>query len=186
MLNKYENLVSKLTNREQLINEITDLYLEEYEDLFEKILTTKEDEFLRELSLHVKSTIQDNYSQKAFENFEFCSLLKTIEFSFYENNYKSDKKKILKPIIDDSPEEQSAFLFRKHCKYQDDVPLHGCNHQNNFQIIYTSRYKNEVFAILCKECNLVYKAKYIKLYCSFCYISYYSCVEGGHYKKSRT
>ena len=185
MLNKYENLVSKLTNREQLINEITDLYLEEYEDLFEKILTTKEDEFLRELSLHVKSTIQDNYSQKAFENFEFCSLLKTIETSFYENNYKSDKKKILKPITDDSPEEQSSFTFRKHCKYQDDIPLHGCNHQNNFQTIYTSRYKNEVFAILCKECNLVYKAKYIKLYCSFCYISYYSCVEGGHYKKKQ-
>ena len=185
MLNKYENLVSKLTNIEQLTNEINSLYSDEYEELFEKILITKEDEFMRELSLHVKSIIQDNYSKKAFENFKFCSLLKQIESNFYDNTYKTDKKRILKPITDDSPEEQGSFLFRKHCKYQDDIPLHSCNHQNNFLTIYTSRYKNEVFAILCKECNLVYKAKYIKLYCNFCYISYYSCVEGSHYKKKQ-
>ena len=70
MLNKYENLVSKLTNIEQLTNEINSLYSDEYEELFEKILITKEDEFMRELSLHVKSIIQDNYSKKAFENFK--------------------------------------------------------------------------------------------------------------------
>ena len=49
MINKYEKLVEDLMNIPQLSADITQMYKEEYDELFETILTANEGEFMRNL-----------------------------------------------------------------------------------------------------------------------------------------
>lgn len=175
MLNKYEKLVEKLFNVPQLGIEISEKYQEEYEENLETILVLKDTDFMRVISLHVKSYILETYSDKAFENFQFASLLKKTEIEFYQNVYLKDKTFFTQALnqFQNSSNSYDTFCFRKHCKYQDDVPLHFCDQNNHFKLIYEN---NSIYGVICTNCKYVYKPNYIKLYCNFSYVSYYSSI----------
>lgn len=175
MLNKYEKLVQKLFNAAQLGNEINEKYQEEYEENLETILVLKDTEFMRVISLHVKSYIKETYSDKAFENFQFSSLLKKKEIEFYQNVYLKDKTFFTQALnqLQNSSNSYDTFCFRKHCKYQDDIPLHFCDQDNHFKLVYDN---SSVYGVICMNCKYVYKSNYIKLYCNFSYVSYYTSI----------
>ena len=179
MINKYEKLVEDLMNIPQLSADITQMYKEEYDESFETILTANEGEFMRNLSAHVKSNLQELYSLEAFDNFKFVSLLKTIEKTFYTEVFLVEKQICFtaKEKFKNSSQPFDTFCFRKHCKYQDDTPTHSCNQANNFRIIYQPNESNEIFGVICMNCNFVYKYNYIKLYCNFSYVSYFSSLQ---------
>ena len=187
MLDKYQQLLVKLKTPSQIKTELKTLYQTEYEENFETILIKPEKEFLSTISLYIKSSIIDQYSQKAFENFTFTSLFKSIESSFTKQTYSPDKQLLLKWLTDNNlhitPSSSSSksttmlntnFPFLKHCNYQNNIPLHHCSSTNQFILIHKD---NSIYGAYCKRCKCVYKAQYIKLYCNFCNLNYYSCIE---------
>lgn len=180
MLNKFEKLTEKMKDIPKLSEELIKVYKEEYDDLFETILIDNETDFMRKLSSHVKSIVQDTYSPKVFELLSFVSLLKTIEKEFYESVYLIERaicSEYLKKWKESHSTNYDIFPFRKHCIYQDNIPLHDCDKENHFKIIYQDNSNKEIFGIVCTNCNYVYKKNLIKLYCPFSYMSYYSCIE---------
>ena len=66
MLDKYEMLTEKMKDIPKLSEEIIKVYKEEYDDSFEKILIDSEITFMKNLSSHVESIIEEKYSQKSF------------------------------------------------------------------------------------------------------------------------
>lgn len=179
MLDKYQLLIQKLKKPSQIKTELKTLYQVEYEETFETILTINENNFIENISLHIKSLIIDQYSQKAFENFEFNSLFKLINNDFYKNTYLQDKSFLLKWLkqnnkLISNKHQSTKFNFLKHCNYQSDIPLHHCSSSNQFSLIYKD---NHIYGAYCKQCKNVYKSKFIKLYCDFCNVIYYSRIE---------
>ena len=179
MLDKYQLLIQKLKKPSQIKTELKTLYQIEYEETLETILTINENNFIENIFLHIKSLIIDQYSQKAFENFEFNSLFKLINNDFYKNTYLQDKSFLLKWLKQNNKRisnkhQSTKFNFLKHCNYQNDIPLHHCSSLNQFSLIYKD---NHIYGAYCKQCKNVYKSKFIKLYCDFCDVIYYSRIE---------
>ena len=180
MLDKYEMLTEKMKDIPKLSEEIIKVYKEEYDDSFEKILIDSEITFMKNLSSHVESIIEEKYSPKAFELIQFVSLIKSIEKEFHESVYLIEKsicKEYLKQWKEVNSNSFDSFPFRKHCNYQENIPLHECDQKNHFKIIYQPNQDKEIFGVICTNCNSVYKKNFIKLYCPFSYTSYYSCIE---------
>ena len=180
MLDKYKSLLHKLQTPSQLKHELKTLYLTEYEENFETILTSTETEFLTNLSHIIKTSIIDQYSQKAFENLNFTSLFKSIRTEFYTQTYLNDKSFLSSYLTETKPTSnhpiKPSFNFLKHCLYQGNIPYHNCTTTTTtpFTLIKKS---NSIYGLYCSTCNYVYKSSCIKLYCDFCYVTYYSCVQ---------
>ena len=148
MLDKYEMLTEKMKDIPKLSEEIIKVYKEEYDDSFEKILIDSEITFMKNLSSHVESIIEEKYSPKAFELIQFVSLIKSIEKEFHESVYLIEKsicKEYLKQWKEVNSNSFDSFPFRKHCNYQENIPLHECDQKNHFKIIYQPNQDKEIF-----------------------------------------
>jgi len=185
--NRYKEFIIRYKKSEQFRDDIFRTYEEEYQESFENILLQKQDEFLSNLFNHIKLLLTDKYSSRCFEHPELINLLENIEKK-YQQIYLEDIKIISNCLStlqnkNNYLENGEKFIFLKHCKFQDEVPLHHCNKSNNFFIIKIERIKKseyrikkikEIFGVLCVNCMRVYKANYIKLYCNFDSINYYT------------
>ena len=186
MLDKYKSLLQKLQTPSQLKLELKTLYITEYEENFETILSSNEADFLNNLSHSIKTSIIDTYSQKAFENFDFNSLFKSIQTEFYVQTYLNDKSFLSSFLSDPSNLTETkatskhlpkaSFNFLKHCIYQGNIPYHNCadNTTAPFTLI---KKDNSIYGVYCSSCKCVFKFSCIKLYCDFCDVTYYSCVQ---------
>ena len=194
-LNKYDNFLNKFRNQKQIENEIFRIYEEEYNELFENILIKEESIFIQNLSKNVKLTLIELFSETIFENEKIISSINLMERHFYKNMYLYDREKLLKTLKYKGKffiENGQNFSFLKHCSYQKNEPNHICNKKNNFIIVLDTDYKadlkgiknihrkgssteyNIIYAIICTNCLKSYKSNYIKLFCNFCSIPYYT------------
>ncbi len=194
-LNKYDNFLNKFRNQNQIENEIFRIYEEEYNELFENILIKEESIFIQNLSKNVKLTLIELFSESIFENEKIISSINLMERHFYKNMYLYDREKLLKTLKYKGKffiENGQNFSFLKHCSYQKNEPNHICNKKNNFIIVLDTDYKadlkgiknihrkgssteyNIIYAIICTNCLKSYKSNYIKLFCNFCSIPYYT------------
>ena len=194
-LNKYDNFLNKFRNQNQIENEIFRIYEEEYNELFENILIKEESIFIQNLSKNVKLTLIELFSETVLENEKIISSINLMERHFYKNMYLYDREKLLKTLKYKGKffiENGQNFSFLKHCSYQKNEPNHICNKKNNFIIVLDTDYKadlkgiknihrkgssteyNIIYAIICTNCLKSYKSNYIKLFCNFCSIPYYT------------
>ena len=194
-LNKYDNFLNKFRNQKQIENEIFRIYEEEYNELFENILIMEESIFIQNLSKNVKLTLIELFSETVLENEKIISSINLMERHFYKNMYLYDREKLLKTLKYKGKffiENGQNFSFLKHCSYQKNEPNHICNKKNNFIIVLDTDYKadlkgiknihrkgssteyNIIYAIICTNCLKSYKSNYIKLFCNFCSIPYYT------------
>ena len=185
---RYNEFLLQFKKQKEFREDIFRIYEEEYQESFENILLQKQEEFLSNLFNHIKLLLADKYSSRCFDNTELMYLLDNIEKK-YQQVYTEDIKIISNYISSNIQnknnyiENGEKFIFLKHCKFQDEVPLHHCNKANNFIIIKTERIRKydyrikkikEIFGVLCVNCMRVYKANFIKLYCNFDSINYYT------------
>ena len=261
---KYENFIQLSNSTKNLEEEIEKMYNNEYDDLFEDIIRKKEGDFMRSIVYNVRISIIDKYTEESFENENLKKIMKDIERNLYLDKYLVDSEKLKKTLISKGRfiENGENFSFLKHCKYQEDNPIHFCNKKNNFIIVYNNnnlninnnklinkssntnlntsennkssnsslnisdnnnnnklsnklsnsslnisdnsnnnklsnrlsnvsltfldnnnkfsssslkiQNKEEIYGIICTNCLRCYKLNYIKLYCDFCQILYYT------------
>ena len=181
MKNKYDNFLEKLQNENSFKEEIENIYLNDYNDLFEDILLKKDSDFIKTLFDYVKISLEELYSSKIFKNVEFIMLIKTIETNFYKNIYLKEKnlfENTLNYKNIDFISNGEIFNFLKHCKFQEKIPLHSCNESNNFILVFkeknNKKINDEIFGIICTKCKKVYKSNLINLYCNYCNKNYYT------------
>ena len=188
---RYKDFLHRLKKYEQFREEIYHIYEEEYQELFENILIIKKEPFLQTLHSHIKLLLKDKYTCQCLEHEELISLLEKYEKK-YNAIYFEDMKIINNCLIKENIlinnknkyiENGENFLFLKHCKFQDETPLHSCNKSNNFLLLKTEKTKklkysikkySEIFAVLCTNCFQIYKSNFIKLYCNFDSINYFT------------
>ena len=185
---RYKEFIIKYKKRDQFQEDLNRMYEEEYQELFENILLQKKEEFLSLLYSHIKLLLSDKYSPRCLEHSDLINILNKLEKK-YQQTYTDDLKLISNYIStnlynkNNFIEKGEKFIFLKHCKFQDEVPLHHCNKANNFFVIKTEKIKKseyrikkikEIFGVLCVNCMRVYKSNYIKLYCNFDSINYYT------------
>ena len=188
---RYKDFLHRLKKYEQFREEIYHIYEEEYQELFENILIIKKEPFLQTLHSHIKLLLKDKYTCQCLEHEELISLLEKYEKK-YNTIYFEDMKIINNCLVKENIlinnknkyiENGENFLFLKHCKFQDETPLHSCNKSNNFLLLkiektkklkYSIKKYSEIFAVLCTNCFQIYKSNFIKLYCNFDSINYFT------------
>ena len=189
--NRYKEFLHRLKKYEQFKEEIYHIFEEEYQELFENILLTKKENFLQTLFSHIKLLLKDKYTSHCLDHAELISLLDKNEKKF-NSIYSEDMKIINNCLTKDNiifnnknkyRENGENFIFLKHCKFQEEIPLHSCNKSNNFYLLkiektkklkYSIKKYSEIFAVLCTNCFQIYKSNFIKLYCNFDSINYFT------------
>ena len=152
MDNRYKEFIIRYKKSEQFKEDIFRTYEEEYQELFENILLQKQEEFLSNLFNHIKLLLIDKYSSRCFEHSELNNLLEKFEKN-YQQIYSDDMKIIQNWISTNLQnkknyiEKGEKFVFLKHCKFQDETPLHHCNKSNNFFIIKIEKVKKAEYRI---------------------------------------
>ena len=190
--NRYKEFLFRLKKYELLKEEISHMYEEEYQELFENILLENKEIFLENLHLHIKLLLKDKFTSQCLDHTELISILEKYEKKYniiYSEDIKTinsclEKENILLNNKNNKYIEKGEnFNFLKHCKFQDEIPLHSCNKSNNFFLLkiektkklkyYIKKY-SEIFAVLCTNCFQIYKSNFIKLYCNFDSINYFT------------
>ena len=190
--NRYKEFLFRLKKYELLKEEISHMYEEEYQELFENILLENKEIFLENLHSHIKLLLKDKFTSQCLDHTELISILEKYEKK-YNIIYSEDIKTIYSCLEKENIllnnknnkyiEKGENFNFLKHCKFQDEMPLHSCNKSNNFFLLKIEKTKKlkyyikkytEIFAVLCTNCFQIYKSNFIKLYCNFDSINYFT------------
>ena len=190
--NRYKEFLFRLKKYELLKEEISHMYEEEYQELFENILIENKEIFLENLHSHIKLLLKDKFTSQCLDHTELISILEKYEKK-YNLIYSEDIKTIYSCLEKENIllnnknnkyiEKGENFNFLKHCKFQDEIPLHSCNKSNNFFLLKIEKIKklkyyikkySEIFAVLCTNCFQIYKSNFIKLYCNFDSINYFT------------
>ena len=88
---RYKEFLFRLKKYEIFKEEISHMYEEEYQELFENILLQKQDEFLSNFFNHIKLLLTDKYSSRCFDHPELVNLLDKFEKK-YQQMYLDDIK----------------------------------------------------------------------------------------------
>ena len=200
--NRYKEFLHRLKKYEQFKEEISHIFDEEYQELFENILLTKKENFLKTFYFHIKLLLKDKYTSHCLEHAELISLMDKYEKK-YNLIYSEDMKIINNCLSKDNIilnnknkyiENGENFIFLKHCKFQEETPLHSCNKKNNFYLLkiektkklkYSIKKYSEIYAVLCMNCFQIYKSNFIKLYCNFDSINYFTKILSKDISKSK-
>ena len=153
--NRYKEFLLRLKKYEQFKEELSNMYEEEYQEGFENILLSKKEKFLQILHSHIKLLLQDKYTNQCLEHTELISLLDKYEKKYntiYTEDMKSinsclEKENILLNSKNKFVENGENFIFLKHCKFQDQTPLHSCNKSNNFFVLKIERIKKLKYSV---------------------------------------
>ena len=188
--NNNECIISFTDEEKKLLKK----YLEEYNDMYQKILILSQKEFIEKLIKHIELSLRskkNKYSEK--------SRKKVLEF-LIEKIYQSDYKYaeiIQKSITKRNRYELSKNYFKgeiiPHCDKdkKNGFYVHSCGekfqifkykisydyyimhfkNENKTKDINTNHYENILF---CKKCNNIYKSSLIKFKCNETGIEFYS------------
>ena len=146
-------------------------YLEEFKELYQKILILSPSEFLLNLKKGTEISIRSKNYKLTEKNHNLVQ--KYIFHNIYQNNYKQAQM-IKKIILNRNKYELSNNYFNEeiipHCEKDkiDGFNTHTCGEK--FQV-----YKNNEETILyCIKCNMIYESSLIKFKCSESGIYFYS------------
>ena len=192
LIKKYNDFLLLLEDPRKLEIQVNKFFEEEFIELFDDILIKSDKDFIENLLFNAKFVIEDNFSSEAMNNSTLIQIIKKKEREFYVK-FQNDKErltKVLKYKGKDFIENGQNFSFLKHCIFQNNNPIHMCNEKNNFvtvlseKSVYINKMNNhrrnsftdykDIYAIICTKCLKAYKADYIKLFCKFCKIPYYT------------
>ena len=124
--NRYKEFLHRLKKYEQFKEEISHIFDEEYQELFENILLTKKENFLKTFYFHIKLLLKDKYTSHCLEHAELISLMDKYEKK-YNLIFSEDMKIINNCLSKDNIilnnknkyiENGENFIFLKHCKFQ--------------------------------------------------------------------
>ena len=169
-------------------------YIEEYNDMYQKILLLSKDEFVDKLEKHIELSLRSK-----IKNYSEQSKSKVKEFivdKVYESDYKYAQ------IIKNSIEKRNRYELSKNCFKGEIIPHCDKDKKNGFYIhscgekFQTYKYKisydyyimhldkeskekdintNHYESILyCKKCNMIYKSSLIKFRCAETATDFYS------------
>ena len=160
---KIRQITSNLTK-----NEITlfNIALDEYYDLFPKIMNLKKQEFLPTLEKYIYITLQPrkkNYSQETMSK-----ILSLIEENYYEPEYLKVNKLFRLINKSENCEKFKTKNFIPHCN-KTTKAIHTCYEE--LLMIDEGKY------LICLKCNLVYHSENILLKCDACDLDYYSGID---------
>ena len=161
------------------INELYQLYKNEFINSCESILTENQNDFLDNFYDKMNLIIKNEYGENIFEQNTSLYLIK----KQCENNFVIDIYWPMRNICSAALKNFAAKLnkskdflvnFRPHCIY-DEVPLHTCG--SKFIPIFDENNKNikkKVLYVVCTGCNKCYYSNCIKMNCHYCQINFYS------------
>ena len=164
MTEKENLLITSLLSIEE--KKLFKKYLEEYNDLFHKILLLSSSEFINKLISLVEYTLRlknNNYSKKSKEKIE-----KIIIEKYYKIDYEIAKKIQLKKYEKNKEYFQGEIL--PHCDKDklNNYYIHSCGEKF---------IKNEIdkkIFLFCEKCDMIYKENLIKFKCAENNIEFYS------------
>ena len=183
-LNQNKNNISFTSEEEKLLKR----YLEEYNELYQKIIILSTDEFIQTMKKRVEITLKEKFngfsqkSKSVVENF--------IMEKIYPNDYKYALFAKRNILLRDTSEINSHFFYNNiipHCENdkKDGYYIHTCG--NKFQtynykpinyllnIKISNNNQNEKMCLLyCEECDMIYKSDLIKFKCNSSKEDFYS------------
>ena len=178
-INVVKNFENDFSDINKFNDKIIDIYIDEFNDLFEFILIYSEENFIEILTSNVEKTLENEYNSEIFKNNKLNNLISDNENYIYENFYLPNFL-ILKESLSQTP-KKLHFSFRKHCNYQNNNILHLCQSDEEEENEVTNDLfiipkQNEDF-IICSNCKKCYVKSCIKLFCSFCSKNFYTSFE---------
>ena len=173
---QYQNL---LKEEQTLLN----LYINEYNDMFQYILTQQQNEFIENIIKRVELTLKKKFNdipltiKKHVEQF-LIDQIYLKEYSLALNSLKSIKRRL----------HDSSKIFNgkinEHCDKdkKNEYYIHSCGNRFyinnykpvvNFQNFQEPEKKIDSF-LICIDCNMIYKSNLIKFHCNEKNIDFYS------------
>ena len=172
-----KNIILLSKEEEKLLKK----YVEEYNELYQKILILSPNDFIQTLSKLVKIVIKDKIN--GFSSNNISKVENFILEKIYANDYKYSlfaKKSILQR---DSNEIKNHYFISEiipHCENdkKDGYYTHTCGKKfeifkyknnnifENFnKIKIEDKNENKIFLLYCRECDMIYKSNLIKFRC---------------------
>ena len=138
-------------------------YIEEYNDLFQKILILSPSEFITKLNNLVEyslSSKNNKYSKKIKDKIQNLIIEK-----IYKKDYKLSQKIKLK-LINDINKEYFQGEILPHCDKdkKEGYYIHSCEEKFLFFELGNNQEKN--YFLFCEKCNMIYKENLIKFKCA--------------------
>ena len=181
--NEKKNNISLSSEEEKLLKK----YLEEYNELYQKILLLSTDDFFQTLKKRVEITLKEKFngfsdkSKRVVENF------------ILEKIYSNDNKYALfakRSIILRNTSEMNLHYFNDeiipHCEKdkKEGYYIHSCGQKfqifkykanNEISILNKSNNNNgKIMLLYCEECDMIYKSDLIKFKCNSTHEDFYS------------
>ena len=185
MKQKSTSKTKTLSHEEQ---KLLNIYLNEYDDIFQNILLQPPREFIRNIIKRVEISLK-----KKFNDIPISTRNKVEDFlteQIYSKDYKiaSMAFKTIEKRLNDNNKLPNIFIgkiFEHCCKdKKNSFYIHSCG-EKFYTFKYKSLYnrenlfeenKNEEYNLflICIKCELIYKSDLVKFYCNFSKIDFYS------------
>ena len=161
------------------INQIYQLYKDEFINSCENILIENQNEFLDKFYEKMNLIIKSKYGENIFNKIPSLYLIqKQCENKFITDIYWPMHEQCLasKKNFYSNYSNINNYLinFRPHCLY-DQVPLHICG--SKFIQVFDKNENNnnkKVIYVICSGCNKCYYSKSIIINCHYCQVNFYS------------
>ncbi len=156
------NKITLSKNEEQILN----LAIEEYEDLFPNIIEISQKDFMTLVEKYIDIDLvpRNIILPKGI----LKKILNIIQYQYYQKEY--DKINQLIHSIDSisTCEKFKGTNFYPHCKHNKE-PIHTCG-RKMFNL-------NNLEYLICLNCKKIYHSQYFLLYCKHCQCQFYSGIE---------
>ena len=169
------NNISQPENKQKFSEteqELYDAFLDEYNDIFEKILVLSEKEMFDKILENVKAILGEKKMQ-TFSKMTTAKVLSSLKLSNYlpDTNSLKQIKEIMLSLGKKDRSHKMPFLqieeIFSHCE-----TCSKCYHTCGEVLLKPSAFD----FIICLKCQMIYKKELIHLYCNECQEEYYSYI----------
>ena len=181
-----KNIILLSPEEEKLLKK----YIEEYNELYQKILILSPSDFIQTLTKRVKIVLKEKIN--GFSQNNITKVENFILEKIYANDYKYSlfaKRNILQRDINEMNNHYFIGEIIPHCDKdkKEGYYIHSCGkkfqifkYKNNMYFENLSKKKseekndNKIFLLYCDECDMIYKSNLIKFRCFFTKEDFYS------------
>ena len=180
---KFAQFKREIKNERTITEKIQNMFINEFDDSFQDILISTEEEFLTNISDNINSLLTDMYSEECLSDdnlIKICEIYDKDVEDKYKNSFELLNKslKIFERENRRGKINEKNYLtnFVKHCAETDDIPYHNC--QNSLSRFYQIEENGEIKYVICENCHKVYLNNMILCHCQNCNEDYYSSTLG--------
>ena len=180
---KFAQFKREIKNEREITGKIQNMFNNEFDDSFQDILISTEEEFLTNISDNINSLLTDMYSEECLSDdnlIKICEIYDKDVEDKYKNSFELLNKslKIFERENRRGKINEKNYLtnFVKHCAETDDIPYHNC--QNSLSRFYQIEENGEIKYVICENCHKVYLNNMILCHCQNCNEDYYSSTLG--------